>query len=101
MSQGQKKFMGGIPSEGTIVVHSGYEQAVMNQLAEALPQYADNLLELCDRTIDMWKLIRESYYHPEFHGSYSIKSVLPALVPSLSYSNLRIQEGSIAAIAYA
>ena len=94
-------LLGAIPSEGTIVVYSSYEQTVMKQLAEALPQYADDLMYLCGRTLDLWKLIRENYYHPEFHGSYSIKSVLPALVPSLSYSDLEIQEGSIAAIAYA
>ncbi len=94
-------LLGAIPSEGTIVVYSSYEQTVMKQLAEAIPQYADDLLDLCGRTLDLWKLIRENYYHPEFHGSYSIKSVLPALVPSLSYSDLEIQEGSIAAIAYA
>ena len=94
-------LLGAIPAEGTIVVYSGYEQAVMKQLIETFSQYADHLLDLCDRTLDLLKLIRESYYHPNFHGSYSIKSVLPALVPSLGSSDLRIQEGSIAAIEYA
>jgi hypothetical protein len=94
-------LLGAIPSKGTVVVYSGYEQAVMKQLAEALPQYGDDLLDLCGRTFDIWKLVRECYYHPEFHGSYSIKSVLPALDPSLSYSDLGIQDGSTAAVAYA
>ncbi len=94
-------LLSAIPAKGTVLVYSGYEQAVMKQLIETFPQYADPLLHLCDRTLDLLKLIRESYYHPNFHGSYSIKSVLPALVPSLGYSDLRIQEGSIAAIEYA
>ena len=57
-------LLGAIPAEGTIVVYSGYEQTVMKQLVEVFPQYADRLLELCDRTLDLLKLIRESYYHP-------------------------------------
>lgn len=34
------------------------------------------------------------YYTPEMKGSYSIKFVLPALVPELSYNELEIKEGS-------
>jgi hypothetical protein len=34
-------------------------------------------------------------------GSYSIKAVLPALVPELSYSNLNIQEGGTASNTFA
>ena len=33
---------------------------------------------------------------PEMRGSYSIKAVLPALVPELSYKDLEIQEGGTA-----
>jgi len=35
-------------------------------------------------------------YKPEMKGSYSIKYVLPALVPELSYDKLAIKEGGIA-----
>jgi len=45
-------------------------------------------------------VIRRSYYHPRFYGSFSLKAVLPALVPALSYENLAIQEGSLASLAY-
>jgi hypothetical protein len=33
-------------------------------------------------------------------GSYSIKAVLPALVPDLSYDELKIKEGGLASITY-
>ena len=33
------------------------------------------------------------YYTPEMKGSYSIKYILPALVPELSYNDLDIKEG--------
>ena len=90
-----------VPLKGTIVVYSGYEQAIMKRLAVALPEFEERLLALCDRTFDLLKLVRESYYHPEFHGSYSIKSVLPALVPAMSYDDLEIKNGSIAANGFA
>ncbi len=64
-----------IPAKGTILVSSGYEQAIMKQLAEAFPQFAGRLLDLCDRTLDILKPIRESFYHHNFHGSYSMSSL--------------------------
>jgi hypothetical protein len=36
------------------------------------------------------------YDDPRFKGSYSIKSVLPVLVPELSYEKLDIQNGAMA-----
>jgi hypothetical protein len=33
-------------------------------------------------------------------GSYSIKYVLPALIPELSYENLEINEGGLASVAF-
>ena len=45
--------------------------------------------------------MREHYYHPSFHGSYSLKAVLPALVPDLTYEDLEIREGSVASLYYA
>ena len=36
------------------------------------------------------------YYTPEMKGSHSIKYVLPALVPELSYNDLDIKEGGTA-----
>ena len=89
-----------IPSEGTIVVYSGYESRILGELADSFPQYAQQLETISGRTFDLLKVIRENYYHPEFHGSNSIKSVLPALVPELSYADLGIQDGSTAGIRY-
>ena len=90
-----------IPSLGTIVAYSSYEKTVMRELAQAFPQYEGRLLALCERVVDLLALIRSNYYHPEFHGSFSIKSVIPALVPDLAYDDLEIPEGLAAAAAYA
>ena len=37
-------------------------------------------------------------YHPEFRGSFSIKAVLPVLVPELGYDDLAIAEGMTASV---
>jgi hypothetical protein len=39
-------------------------------------------------------------YSEAFEGSYSIKNILPVLVPELSYQNLTIQEGGTASFMY-
>jgi len=40
---------------------------------------------------------RKDIYHWQFSGPYSIKAVLPALVPELSYKELAISNGEMAA----
>jgi len=44
------------------------------------------------------------YYHPDFNGSFSIKSILPAMFPddeALDYKVLDIQAGDMASAVYA
>ena len=72
----------------------------MRQLADFLPQYSDQLLSTEDRFKDLHALVRKHAYHPNFHGSFSLKSILPALVPSMAYENLAIQDGQQASVAY-
>lgn len=90
-----------LDGDGSIVVYSGFEARVIRSLAESLPSFANRLLPLVDeRMIDLLHLIHAHYYHPEFHGSFSIKDVLPVLVQGLGYCDLSIREGSQAALAY-
>ena len=88
------------PDTGSIVTYSPYEKSVINQLAEETPRYRDDLLTLVPRIVDLLKVVRDNYYHPKFHGSFSIKSVLPALVPDLDYNELEVKEGLAASAAY-
>lgn len=85
---------------GSICVYSPYERSVLEQLAEALPSFRAPLHTLLKRIWDLFPIIRDHYYHPAFGGSYSIKSVLPAVVPTLGYADLAIQEGGQAASEY-
>lgn len=85
---------------GSIVVYSAYEETLMRQMAETFPEFKSALKVIAKRLWDLLPVIKSYYYHPAFNGSYSIKSVLPAVVPSLGYSDLTIQEGGQAAAEY-
>jgi hypothetical protein len=86
--------------EGTIFTYTAYEEGIIKGLAEDLPHHRDRLLETLDRIKDLHKTISKRYYHPGFHGSFSVKSVLPALLPAMRYDDLAIQDGQQAALAY-
>jgi hypothetical protein len=86
--------------KGTIIIYSSYEKRVIEELAEHLPKQSAKLLATLDRFEDLQTIIKRYYYHHAFHGSFSLKSVLPALVPGMSYDNLDIREGNHASQEY-
>jgi predicted RecB family nuclease len=85
---------------GTIFVYTNYEKRIIEGLAEIFPQYHAELLAVLDRFKDLHALVKKHVYYPEFHGSFSLKSVLPVLVPSMTYDDLAIQDGNLASIEY-
>ena len=90
-----------IPADGAIITYSPYESVVIKDLAQQFPQYATRLLALRGRMVDLQKLLKANYYHPEFRGRYSLKSVLPAVAPDLDYADLDLSDGLAATAAYA
>jgi hypothetical protein len=95
-----ERLLESLGEQGTIVVYSSYEEAMMRQVAEAFPELRKAFSAASKRLWDLYPVIKEHYYHPGFQGSYSIKSVLPVIVPELSYRDLLIQEGAQAASEY-
>jgi hypothetical protein len=85
---------------GPVVVYSGFELGVIRDLENLYPDLGDELRAIAARIWDLLDVIRKNYYHPDFHGSYSIKSVVPALVPELAYKDLDIQSGDGASSAF-
>jgi hypothetical protein len=85
---------------GSILVYSGYERRMLNELAAAVPELATELEAIKARLWDLLPVVRENYYHPDFHGSFSIKAVLPAVLPEQSWYDLAISDGMAAATAY-
>jgi hypothetical protein len=83
---------------GSILVYNlRFEKSILNHLIIDFPEYEVQLQAIIDRLLDlMIPFKNKDYYKPEMKGSYSIKSVLPALCPSLSYDELDIKEGGAA-----
>ena len=83
---------------GDIIVYNiGFERGKLNDLIDVFPQYSNELSWIVNRLKDLMIPFQQKwYYTPEMRGSYSIKYVLPALVPELSYNDRDIREGSTA-----
>ena len=86
---------------GSVCTYSGYEKRVIRELGVALPDRAGDLRSIETRLFDLLPVVRNGYYHPDFRGSFSIKSVVPVLAAGLSYDDLAISEGRTAAVRYA
>jgi hypothetical protein len=85
---------------GSICVYSEYERFLLFALGDVLPHLKPALSNVVRRLWDLLSVIQQHYYHPDFRGSFSIKTVLPALVPALAYDDLTIQNGAVAAVMY-
>lgn len=87
---------------GTILVFDALmEKNVLNGLKKDFPEFSAEVDERLSRFVDLMIPFQEkSFYHPAMKNSYSIKNVLPALAPELSYTDLKISSGSIAMIAF-
>src|SRR5437899_1853987 len=81
-----------------VAYYASFERECVRQLAAAVPRLAPELERIERRLVDLLPLIRNYVYHPDFGGSFSIKRTLPALVPGLSYADLKIREGETATL---
>ncbi len=89
-----------IGETGTIIVwNKGFECGRNEELAMLVPEYAEQLASINKRTFDLMEVFSKGLYVDyKFHGSASIKKVLPVLAPELSYKTLEIGEGATAMI---
>jgi len=88
--------------EGSILAwNQSFEKARNRELADRLPAYANFFNHLNDRMIDLMDVFMKGFYvDREFRGSASLKSVLPVLVPDMTYANTSIRQGSEAMAAW-
>ena len=70
------------------VYNAAFERSRISELAERFPENREALLAINARIVDLLPIARERYYHPSQQGSWSIKAVLPAVVPELDYRDL-------------
>ena len=83
------------------VYNAAFERSRINELAARFAHCSAQLLAISARLVDLLPIARQHYYHPSQQGSWSIKSVLPAAVPELSYQALEgVQDGGMAMEAF-
>lgn len=80
-----KQLVEDIPLNVTVLAYNmGFEKGVIRKLAESFPTLHVELMSIHDNIKDlMTPFQNKDYYHPKMKGSYSIKQVLPALVPEM------------------
>ena len=83
------------------VYNAAFEATRIRELAMRFPDLSRSLQCILDRIVDLLPIARNRYYHPSQQGSWSIKVVLPAIAPDLSYENLEgVKEGDAAMKAF-
>ena len=97
-----KKLSVEIGTTGTVFVwFKPFEMTRNKELALLHADYADFFIGLNERIYDLGDFVNFGYYlHPNFKGSWSIKNVLPVMVPELSYEDMEIGKGDQAMMAW-
>jgi Domain of unknown function(DUF2779) len=97
-----EKLSRDIGPEGSILVwNKSFEMSRNREMAELHPDYAGFLEDLNERIVDLGDVVSKGIYlHPGFKGSWSIKNVLPVMVPELSYEGLPVHKGDQASLAW-
>jgi hypothetical protein len=91
-----------LEKEGSIVVYyEAFERTRIEELAVLFPDLSDALLELTERLWDLNYMFKTmAVYHPNFRGKNSIKTVGPIFAPSISYTDLLVNNGEKAQAYY-
>ncbi len=89
------------PTGSVVAYNSAFEGGRLKEMAKDFPASSQELLSIKERLWDIATPFRKGFYvHPKFGGSWSIKVVLPALVPGMSYEGLEIGDGGVASQSY-
>ena len=93
-------LLSSVPQTGSVIVwNQAFEKSVLRNMQKSFPLKRQEIQDVIDRIVDLMVPFRNNdYNHWQFQGSYSIKKVLPVLVPDLSYDSLVIQNGGMAPI---
>jgi Domain of unknown function(DUF2779) len=86
-------------AQAIVAYNSSFERGCIKLLATATPGLARELGLLELKLVDLLPVVRNNVYHPKFNGSFSLKSVIPALVPDVTYEGLEIKDGAAATLA--
>lgn len=83
--------------DGSIVSwHASFEKTQNREMAKIFPEKEGFLENINERMIDLEDVFKSAYVDARFDGSTSIKKVLPVICPQLNYTDLELQDGSMA-----
>lgn len=89
-----KKIINDIPKDVCVLAYNAsFEKGVIRNLAITYPELSEYLLNIEKNIKDlMLPFQNKDYYHYKMQGSYSIKKVLPALIPDMekAYKDLEL-----------
>ncbi len=93
-------------TKGAVFAYNAkFEAGCLESLAEHFAnrtKLAKALRSIKARLVDLLPIVRDHFYHPLQQGRFGLKSVLPALLPELSYESLDgVNNGMDAQLAYA
>lgn len=93
-----KQLHNDIGEAGTILTwNMSYEKGCNTRMAKFYPEYKDFLDGVNERIEDlMTPFTNMWFFDKDFFGSASVKKVLPALVPELSYKGMDVSDGLLA-----
>lgn len=94
-----ESLLAAIPKNACLLTwNQAFEKGRLKELAEYAPEHRQEITAIVKNIRDlMAPFKKKDIYHWQFGGSYSIKAVLPALVPELSYKGLAVSNGEMAA----
>lgn len=86
---------------GTVISYNApFEVMVINQTAKVIPSFGTKATFIKTQTVDLLPLMRNHTFDPAYKGSFSIKTVSPALTGGGSYKDLAVGDGVSAQIAW-
>ncbi len=84
-----------------VLTYGTYERSILEGMARRFPDLSPALHAIADRLVDLLACTRRWYSHPDMHGSWSLKAVLPTVAPDLDYADLAdVRDGGAAQQAY-
>jgi hypothetical protein len=84
-----------------VVYNRAFEKQVLESMSVCFPQFAPQIEVMIENLKDLMVPFKnKDIYLPAMEGSYSMKGVLPALVPGMGYEDMEVADGQMATVAY-
>ncbi len=93
-----EKLLNDLPKKSCVLAYNmSFEIGILNDLKSGFPEYEEKIDNIIANMRDLMIPFRsKAIYYWQMEGSYSLKKVLPALVPELNYEGMEVSDGAMA-----